>query len=76
MIDNSRATADPDSLLDNLAAELTRAAYHVALRHGAAATWLDLELDLWCALADAINRWRQGKSLPGQLPLGSAYPSR
>jgi hypothetical protein len=29
-----------------VAAELTAAAYRVALRHGAADKWLDLELDL------------------------------
>jgi hypothetical protein len=57
MNDNPRATDDRDALLDNFAAELTRAAYHVALRHGTAGTWLDLELDLWRALADTVKQW-------------------
>jgi hypothetical protein len=57
MNDNARATADWDALLDAFAAELTRAAYHVALRHGAAGTWLDLELELWQALANTIKQW-------------------
>ena len=54
MNDNHRATRD--ALLDNFAAELTRAAYYVALRHGTAGTWLDLELDLWRALADTVKQ--------------------
>ena len=33
-----------DALLDTLAAELTLAAYRVALRTRTAGTWLDLEL--------------------------------
>jgi hypothetical protein len=57
MHDDTRATADRGALLDNFAAELTRAAYHVALRHAPAGTWLDLELDLWRALADTVNQW-------------------
>jgi hypothetical protein len=62
---NARATADRDTLLDSFAADLTRAAYHVALRHGAAGTWLDLELDLWQALADTITAWRF-KAIPSE----------
>jgi hypothetical protein len=67
MNDNTRAT-DRDALLDTFAAELTRAAYHVALRHGAAGAWLDLQLDLWQALADTVQQWRR-QSSPGQVPL-------
>jgi hypothetical protein len=40
--DNARASADSHALLDTFAAELPRAAGHVALRHGAAGAWLDL----------------------------------
>jgi hypothetical protein len=49
MNDNARATADRDARLDHFAAELTRAAYHVALRPGAEGTWLDLQLAIWRA---------------------------
>jgi hypothetical protein len=70
MSDNARATTDRDALLDHFTAELTRAAYHVALRHGAAAKWLDLQLDLWRALADTVEQWG-GQSPPGQRPFGS-----
>jgi hypothetical protein len=58
MNDSVRASADGDALVDNFAAELTRAAYHVALRHGAAGLWLDLQLDLWRAVAATVKQWR------------------
>jgi hypothetical protein len=70
MNDNACATADRDALFDAFAAELTRAAYHVALRHGAAGTWLDLQLELWQALAVTVKQWGR-KSPPDQVPRGS-----
>ena len=57
MNENTRAPADWDALLDHLVAKLTCAVYHVALRHAAPGTWLDLELDLWQALADTVKQW-------------------
>jgi hypothetical protein len=48
-----------DVLLETLAAELTVAAYHVALRSRTQGTWLDLELDLWRALADKVRTWEK-----------------
>jgi carbon storage regulator CsrA len=50
----ARSAADA-SHLDNLAGELACAAYQAALQHAAAGAWLDLELDLWRALSDAVN---------------------
>lgn len=44
------------TLLQNLAAELTDAAFHVALRHGVGMNWLDLRLDLWSAMTRTIER--------------------
>ena len=38
-------------------AELTMAAYDVALRYVADSVWLDLELGLWHALTDAAQQW-------------------
>jgi hypothetical protein len=70
MNDKARTTADRDALLDHFAAELTRAAYHVALRHRVAGTGLDLQLDLWRALVDTVNPWGR-KSPPGQVPPSS-----
>jgi hypothetical protein len=49
-----------DTLLETLAAELALAAYRVALRTRTEGTWLDLELDLWRALADAAKTWGEG----------------
>ncbi|HKI21686.1 MAG TPA: hypothetical protein VKA15_27595 [Isosphaeraceae bacterium] len=49
-----------DDLLETLAAELTLAAYRVALRTRTEGTWLDLELDLWTAPADTAKMWGQG----------------
>ena len=43
--------------LDDLTAELTAAAYSVALRHEKPDSWIDLELDLWRAMGEAVQRW-------------------
>jgi hypothetical protein len=50
---------DPDAQLERFAAELTLAAYRVALQTTARGTWLDLELDLWRALADTVKTWKR-----------------
>jgi hypothetical protein len=53
----SVATADDrDAFVENLAAELTSAAYPVVLRHWVGLGWLDLQLDLWKALSETIRR--------------------
>ena len=48
------------TLTEEVLAELTAAAYRVALRHGTRAAFIDLELDLWRALrhtlAEAADR--------------------
>ena len=46
-------------ILDQFAAELTIAAYPVALRHGVGAKWLDLELDLWRTFVQTVKKWDQ-----------------
>ena len=53
---------DRDAPLESLAAELTFAAYRVALHTRTGGSWLDLELDLWRALADTVETW--GGKLP------------
>lgn len=65
MNNNVSASADREALLDKFAAELTGAAYHVALRHGVAGTWLDLQLELWQALAQTVRQWG-GKPCPAR----------
>jgi hypothetical protein len=55
MKDNRAVPADRS--LEALAAELTAAAYAVALRHRERETWLDLELNLWQVLTEAVRKW-------------------
>jgi hypothetical protein len=59
---NDTTTGEWDALLDTFAAELTDAAYPVALRHGSGDSWVDLELDLWHVLDETVKRW--GRELP------------
>ena len=47
---------DWNAFLENLAAELTDAAYFVALQHAVGANWLDLELDLWKAMTKSVKK--------------------
>jgi hypothetical protein len=55
----SKTPVNRDALLETLAAELALAAYRVALRTRTSDTWLDLELDLWRALADTTRTWER-----------------
>jgi hypothetical protein len=48
-----------DAQLESFVAELTLVAYRVALRNRTQGTWLDLQLDLWSALADKIKTWER-----------------
>ena len=59
MSDNHGAACNRDTLLENFAAELTSAAYAVALRHGVEDKWLDLELELWEALKETVKKCGQ-----------------
>jgi hypothetical protein len=63
MSDDERAAREWDRALERLAADVTAAAYAVALRHGAGGSWVDLELGLWEALARTIREW--GRCPPG-----------
>jgi len=59
MIANHGISSKRDSLLDHFAAELTSAAYAVALRHGVEDQWLDLELELWETLKEMVKKRKQ-----------------
>jgi hypothetical protein len=61
---NDRNTGNRDALLENFAAELTDVAYPIALRHGGAGSWVDLELDLWRVLGETVKKWGQDASPP------------
>jgi hypothetical protein len=50
--------ADRDASLQAFVAELTRAAYGVALRQKNDGSWVDLELGLWRVLEDTVRTWR------------------
>ena len=60
---NGENSVNRDALLETFAAELTLAAYCVALRARTQGTWLDLELGLWKALADKAKTWGQENGL-------------
>jgi hypothetical protein len=51
-----------DALLETFSVELTVAAYRVALQTRTRGTWLELELDLWRALADKVKTWEREMS--------------
>ena len=59
MSDDHGASCNRDILLEDFAAELTSAAYAVALRHGVEDKWLDLELELWEALKATVKKGGQ-----------------
>jgi len=50
------ADCERNTFLENLAAELTDAAYQLALRHGVRDKWHDLQLDLWGAMTQALAK--------------------
>jgi hypothetical protein len=62
---NGENPVDRDALHEAFAAALTLAAYHVALQSRMQGTWLDLELDLWRALAEKVKKWGQEHCLNG-----------
>jgi hypothetical protein len=47
---------DQDVLLDTFAAELTQAAYPIALKYGVSGSSLDLELEIWKTLTDLVHK--------------------
>jgi hypothetical protein len=56
---NRNTASDLEIRLEEFTAELTKAAYAVALRHGARDKWLDLQLELWKALKETVKKWEQ-----------------
>jgi len=64
---NARESMEEDGpFLESLAAELTDAAYPIALRLGIAGSWLDLELDLWRVLNATVRKWGRESSRVGR----------
>lgn len=50
---------------EEFVANLTAAVYAIALRHAAGAPWLDLELDLWRVVAQAVQKWEAYRHTDG-----------
>jgi hypothetical protein len=48
--------------LENLAAELTEAAFPVALKRGLGREWLDVKLELWSAMTHTVQNWKSSLS--------------
>jgi hypothetical protein len=62
MNDHRAVVANADPSWEALAAELTAAAYPVALRHAGGDEWLDLQLELWRVLTETVKKWgRDGR---------------
>jgi hypothetical protein len=57
MNDHRAVVAGADKSLEAVAAELTAAAYSVALRHAVGDKWLDLQLELWRVLTETVKKW-------------------
>jgi hypothetical protein len=55
--DTHDAARDRDARLENFTAELTRAVYPIVLRRGPRESWLEVELSLWKALEEAVEKW-------------------
>jgi hypothetical protein len=56
MTELSETRRDQEDPLDTLAAELTDAAYPIALKYGIAGSSLDLELEIWKAFIELLHR--------------------
>jgi hypothetical protein len=65
MSNNHGTICNRDTLLENFAAELTSAVYALALRHGMRDSWIKVELGLWRALAETINKWARQRPPAG-----------
>jgi hypothetical protein len=52
----NRSQSDEDVLLDAFAAELTQAAYPIALKYGVLGSSLDLELEIWKTLTELVRK--------------------
>jgi hypothetical protein len=56
--------SDVGAGLADFAAELTEAAYPVALRHGLRRDWLEFELELWNVMTQTVKKWEMRSLLP------------
>src|ERR1043165_7302270 len=59
MSDNSRIACDLNGQVENFVAELTHAVHLLVLQRGRKDSWLDLELELWRVVSDAVKKWER-----------------
>lgn len=57
MSDSSVRSQNRDNTLENFAAELTCAVYPIALRQGMSGSWIKVQLGLWSALIQTVEKW-------------------
>jgi hypothetical protein len=55
--DTHAAARDRDDRLEDFAAELTSAVYPLVLRRGPKDSWVQVQLTLWRALAETVEKW-------------------
>jgi hypothetical protein len=63
MSHNERTAGDRDLRLENLAAELTGAAYPLVLQPEMKKAWIEVELVLWRVLAETVRAWARRRRL-------------
>jgi hypothetical protein len=64
---NHGSPLEANNSLGLFAAELTIAAYPIALRHGVDGSWFQLEMDLWIALVRVFEEWQHDTERWGRL---------
>lgn len=62
MKNTPQTICEEDELLNTFAAELTDAAYPIALKYGVSGSSLDLELEIWKTFIALLHQ--RGRSLP------------
>src|SRR5258708_1358725 len=70
---DGRTSGDRDTSPETLAAELTVAAYPIALRHGRGGLWIDWELEIWVVLVETVKKWARAFSQPEWLSTFDAW---
>ncbi len=70
---DGRTSGDRDTSPETLAAELTVAAYPIALRHGRGGLWIDWELEIWVVLVETVKKWARAFSQPEWLSKFEAW---
>ena len=67
-----RTVDNQDLVVENIAAELTEAAYPVVLRYGIVGSSIDLKLHLWRVFVDTVKEWRTNAVCPDETQVTGA----